>query len=83
MHIALAKDEQVAQRVCEAATNMGKILSQTVRDYPEQLAGSACPGADGNSLKHATYSPPPGSAAVALTATHNALLTWLISLSAI
>ena len=34
-------DKQVAQRAREAAQRMGKSLNQAVRDYLEQLAGSA------------------------------------------
>lgn len=41
MNITLAVDEQVAQRAREAAQKMGKSLNQAVRDYLEQLAGSA------------------------------------------
>lgn len=41
MNITLSVDEQVAQRAREAAQKMGKSLNQVVRDYLEQLAGSA------------------------------------------
>ena len=41
MNITLAMDEQVAQRARETAQKMGKSLNQAVRDYLEQLAGSA------------------------------------------
>ena len=41
MNITLAVDEKVAQRAREAAQKMGKSLNQAVRDYLEQLAGSA------------------------------------------
>ena len=41
MNITLSVDEQVAQRAREAAQRMGKSLNQAVRDYLEQLAGSA------------------------------------------
>ena len=41
MNITLSVDEQVAQRAREAAQKMGKSLNQAVRDYLEQLAGSA------------------------------------------
>lgn len=41
MNITLSVDEQVAQRAREAAKKMGKSLNQVVRDYLEQLAGSA------------------------------------------
>ncbi len=41
MNITLSIDEQVAQRAREAAQKMGKSLNQVVRDYLEQLAGSA------------------------------------------
>ncbi len=41
MNITLSVDEQVAQRARETAQKMGKSLNQVVRDYLEQLAGSA------------------------------------------
>ena len=41
MNITLSVDEQVARRAREAAQKMGKSLTQVVRDYLEQLAGSA------------------------------------------
>ncbi len=41
MNITLSVDEQVALRAREAAQKMGKSLNQVVRDYLEQLAGSA------------------------------------------
>lgn len=41
MNITFSVDEQVAQRAREAAQKMGKSLNQAVRDYLEQLAGSA------------------------------------------
>lgn len=41
MNITLSVDEQVAQRARQAAQSMGKSLNQVVRDYLEQLAGSA------------------------------------------
>ncbi len=41
MNITLSIDEQVAQRARSAAKKMGKSLNQAVRDYLEQLAGSA------------------------------------------
>lgn len=41
MNITLSVDEQVAQRARDAAQRMGKSLNQAVRDYLEQLAGSA------------------------------------------
>jgi Family of unknown function (DUF6364) len=41
MNITLSVDEQIAQRAREAAQKMGKSLNQAVRDYLEQLAGSA------------------------------------------
>lgn len=41
MNITLSVDEQVAQRAREAAQKIGKSLNQAVRDYLEQLAGSA------------------------------------------
>lgn len=41
MNITLSVDEQVAQRAREGAQKMGKSLNQVVRDYLEQLAGSA------------------------------------------
>ena len=44
MNITLSVDEQVAQRAREAAQKMGKSLNQVVRDYLEQLAGSALCG---------------------------------------
>ncbi|MBK6323503.1 MAG: MerR family transcriptional regulator [Burkholderiales bacterium] len=44
MNITLSVDEQVAQRAREAAQKMGKSLNQVVRDYLEQLAGSALRG---------------------------------------
>ena len=44
MNITLSVDEQVAQRAREAAHKMGKSLNQAVRDYLDQLAGSAVRG---------------------------------------
>ena len=44
MNITLSVDEQVAQRAREAAQKMRKSLNQVVRDYLEQLAGSALRG---------------------------------------
>ena len=44
MNITLSIDEQVAQRARGAAKKMGKSLNQAVRDYLEQLAGSADAG---------------------------------------
>ena len=41
MNITLSVDEQVAKRARDAAKKMGKSLNQLVRDYLEQLAGSA------------------------------------------
>ena len=41
MIITLSVDEEVAQRAREAAQKMGKSLNQAVRDYLDQLAGSA------------------------------------------
>ncbi len=41
MNITLSVDEQVAKRARDAAQKMGKSLNQVVRDYLEQLAGSA------------------------------------------
>ena len=41
MNITLSVDEQVAARAREAAQKLGKSLNQVVRDYLEQLAGSA------------------------------------------
>ena len=41
MNITLSVDEHVAQRARDAAKKMGKSLNQLVRDYLEQLAGSA------------------------------------------
>jgi hypothetical protein len=41
MNITLAVDEQTARLAREAAEKMGKSLNQAVRDYLEQLAGSA------------------------------------------
>lgn len=41
MNITLSVDEQVAQHARDAAEKMGKSLNQAVRDYLEQLAGSA------------------------------------------
>lgn len=41
MNITLSVDEQVAQRARDAAKKMGKSLNQVVRDYLEQLAGTA------------------------------------------
>ncbi len=41
MNITLSVDEQVALRARDAAQKMGKSLNQAVRDYLEQLAGSA------------------------------------------
>lgn len=44
MNITLSVDEQVAQRAREAAQMIRKSLNQVVRDYLEQLAGSALRG---------------------------------------
>ena len=44
MIITLSVDEEVAQRAREAAQKMGKSLNQAVRDYLDQLAGSAVRG---------------------------------------
>jgi Family of unknown function (DUF6364) len=44
MNITLSVDEHVAARAREAAQKMGKSLNQAVRDYLEQLAGSATRG---------------------------------------
>ena len=41
MNITLSVDERVAENAREAARKMGKSLNQAVRDYLEQLAGSA------------------------------------------
>jgi len=41
MNITLSVDEQVAARAREAAQKLGKSLNQVVRDYLEQLAGTA------------------------------------------
>lgn len=41
MNITLSVDEAVAERAREAAQKMGKSLNQAVREYLEQLAGSA------------------------------------------
>lgn len=41
MNITLSIDEQVAARAREAAQKLGKSLKQVVRDYLEQLAGTA------------------------------------------
>jgi hypothetical protein len=41
MNITLSIDERVAENAREAARKMGKSLNQVVRDYLEQLAGSA------------------------------------------
>ncbi|MEO6293920.1 MAG: DUF6364 family protein [Burkholderiaceae bacterium] len=41
MNITLSVNERVAQRAREAAQKMGKSLNQAVRDYLDQLAGSA------------------------------------------
>lgn len=41
MNITLSVDEKVVQRARLAAQGMGKSLNQAVRDYLEQLAGSA------------------------------------------
>ncbi len=41
MNITLSVDEQVVARAREAAQKLGKSLNQVVRDYLEQLAGSA------------------------------------------
>ena len=41
MNITLSVDERVAEAAREAARKMGKSLNQAVRDYLEQLAGSA------------------------------------------
>lgn len=41
MNITLSVDEQIAQRARDAAKKMGKSLNQVVRDYLEQLAGTA------------------------------------------
>jgi Family of unknown function (DUF6364) len=41
MNITLSIEERVAENAREAARKMGKSLNQAVRDYLEQLAGSA------------------------------------------
>jgi hypothetical protein len=41
MNITLSIDERVAENAREAARKMGKSLNQVVRDYLEQLAGTA------------------------------------------
>jgi Family of unknown function (DUF6364) len=41
MNITLSIEERVAVNAREAARKMGKSLNQVVRDYLEQLAGSA------------------------------------------
>ena len=41
MNITLSIEERVAENAREAARKMGKSLNQLVRDYLEQLAGSA------------------------------------------
>ena len=41
MNITLSIEERVAENAREAARKMGKSLNQVVRDYLEQLAGSA------------------------------------------
>ena len=41
MNITLSVDEQVAARARDAAQKLGKSLNQVVRDYLEQLAGTA------------------------------------------
>ena len=46
MNITLSVDERVAESAREAARKMGKSLNQVVRDYLEQLAGSARRGDD-------------------------------------
>ena len=46
MNITLSVDERVAENAREAARKMGKSLNQAVRDYLEQLAGSAGRGDD-------------------------------------
>ena len=44
MNTTVSTCEQVAQRARVAAQKMGKSLNQAVRDYLEQLAGSAGKG---------------------------------------
>lgn len=41
MNITLSIEERVAENAREAARKMGKSLNQVVRDYLEQLAGTA------------------------------------------
>lgn len=41
MNITLSVDERIAEDARRAAAAMGKSLNQAVRDYLEQLAGSA------------------------------------------
>lgn len=41
MNITLSVDEQVVRQARDAAKKMGKSLNQVIRDYLEQLAGSA------------------------------------------
>jgi hypothetical protein len=41
MNITLSVDERIAEQARKAASAMGKSLNQAVRDYLEQLAGSA------------------------------------------
>ena len=46
MNITLSVDERVAEEARKAASAMGKSLNQAVRDYLEQLAGTAAVDAE-------------------------------------
>ena len=46
MNITLSVDERIAEAARQAAAAMGKSLNQAVRDYLEQLAGSASTDAE-------------------------------------
>jgi len=53
MNITPSVDEQVAARAREAAQMLGKSLNQVVRDYLEQLGGSARRGQQGGAVRAA------------------------------
>ena len=46
MNITLSVDERIAEEARRAAAAMGKSLNQAVRDYLEQLAGTAAVAAE-------------------------------------
>jgi antitoxin component of RelBE/YafQ-DinJ toxin-antitoxin module len=51
MNLTLAVDEKVAEQARKAAQAMGKSLNQVVREYLEQLAGTAALDAELEELR--------------------------------